>query len=163
MVQWMQHQQAASVMEMRITALEKVMADADKLRVDLSSRWDHLITAYEELKLTQNRLVRKIKEKDTEIESIQTMYEDAIDENQILYQTFNEELEQLLKIIERSSIASDHRPAHPTPEEQIKRKLKTALNERNNWQHGASELEKELSSLKSDIQSYNAANGSNSR
>jgi hypothetical protein len=65
------------------------------------------------------------------------MYQDAIDENQILYQTFNDELEHLLKIIERNSMATDHRPAHPTPEEQIKRKLKTVLKERNNWQHVA--------------------------
>lgn len=137
MVQWMQHQQAASLMETRISALEKVMAEADKLKVDLLSRWDHLLSAYEELKLTQDQLVYKIKEKDSEIESIQTMYQDAIDENQILYQTFNDELEHLLKIIERNSMATDHRPAHPTPEEQIKRKLKTVLKERNNWQHVA--------------------------
>jgi hypothetical protein len=135
MVQWMQHRQAASIMETRISTMEKAMAQADTLKLDISSRWDHLLTSYEELRFTQNALVKKVKEKDVEIDAIQSMYQDAIDENQILYQTFNEELEQLLKITEKNALLMNHRPAHPTPEDQIKRKLKAAVKERNSWQH----------------------------
>lgn len=133
MMRWMQNQQTNSSLETRISSLEKIMAVADKLKGDLSERCENLMDTYEQLKVTQEILVRKIKEKDGEIESIQAMYQDAIDENQILYQTFNDELDQLLKIIARES-SSDHRPAHPTPEEQIKRKLKAVLRERNEWQ-----------------------------
>ncbi|KAJ2955213.1 hypothetical protein NQZ79_g8757 [Umbelopsis isabellina] len=143
MMRWMQNQQANSNLETRISSLEKIMAVADKLKGDLSARCENLMDTYEQLKLTQEILMRKVKEKDSEIVSIQAMYQDAIDENQILYQTFNDELDQLLKIIARES-SSDHRPAHPTPEEQIKRKLKAVLKERNEWQQIASELEKKL-------------------
>lgn len=135
MVQWMQHRQAASIVESRISTMEKAMAEADTLKLDISSRWDHLLAAYKELRFTQNELAKKVKEKDEEIDVIQSMYQDAIDENQILYQTFNEELEQLLKITEKNVLLMDHRPAHPTPEDQIKRKLKAVIKERNGWQH----------------------------
>lgn len=174
MVQWMQHRQAASIVESRILTMEKAMAEADTLKLDISSRWDHLLASYKELRFTQNELAKKVKEKDEEIDVIQSMYQDAIDENQILYQTFNEELEQLLKITEKNGLLMDHRPAHPTPEDQIKRKLKAVVKERNGWQHLAryvtkttllpdqlichfnniffSDLEKELFILKSNLQ-----------
>ncbi|KAH8557051.1 hypothetical protein BGW37DRAFT_553271 [Umbelopsis sp. PMI_123] len=153
MMLWMQHRQTASAVESRVPTIERTVPEVDRPKLDLSSRWDHLLVAYKELKLTQAELLNKVKEKDAEIDVIQSMFQDAIDENQILYQTFNEELEQLLHITEKNTLATDHRPAHPTPEDQIKRKLKTVVKERNGWQHLASDLEKELFILKSSLQS----------
>jgi hypothetical protein len=52
-------------------------------------------------------------------------------------QTFNDELEQMLADSHSDEGLAVRRPSHPSPEIQIKRKLKNVLLDRNSWRRKA--------------------------
>jgi hypothetical protein len=98
-------------------------------------------------------------QKEKQLADLRADYQDSTDENKILYevcvrngpycclafsrgltsfphQTFNDELEQILSD-SHSDDGLSVRPSHPSPEIQIKRKLKNVLLDRNSWRKRA--------------------------
>lgn len=75
-------------------------------------------------------------QKEKQLAELRGAYQDSTDENKILYETFNDELEQILSD-SHSEDGRTVRPSHPSPEVQIKRKLKNVLLDRNSWRKKA--------------------------
>ncbi|KAJ2963914.1 hypothetical protein NQZ79_g1170 [Umbelopsis isabellina] len=87
-------------------------------------------------------------QKERQLAEIRGAYQDSTDENKILFETFNDELEQILSDSHSDEGLAVRRPSHPSPEIQIKRKLKNVLLDRNSWRRKASELSRELNQLR---------------
>ncbi|KAG2196678.1 hypothetical protein INT46_002638, partial [Mucor plumbeus] len=86
-------------------------------------------------------LTSLLQKKEEEIEMLKADLDDSVSELGTVCDKYNSELDHLATIYSQEQI---ERPAHPSPDTQIKRKLETTLRERNQWQLRATELEHQL-------------------
>ncbi|KAG2237280.1 hypothetical protein INT48_009013 [Thamnidium elegans] len=98
----------------------------------------------EEKNKTVLMLTSLLQKKEEEIELLKADLDDSVSELGTVCDKFNSELENLSTIYQ---LSPDERPSHPSPDMQMKRKLETALLERNQWQLRATELEQQLRRL----------------
>ncbi|KAM3579420.1 hypothetical protein VKS41_008278 [Umbelopsis sp. WA50703] len=126
----------------------EVTVAMERLRDEFEERWSALAKNCELLGNEVDGLAEQLKEKERQLADIRGAYQDSTDENKILYETFNDELEQMLADSHSDEGLAVRRPSHPSPEIQIKRKLKNVLLDRNSWRRKASELSRELNQLR---------------
>ncbi|KAH8555673.1 hypothetical protein BGW37DRAFT_478148 [Umbelopsis sp. PMI_123] len=114
----------------------EVAVAMERLREEFEDRWTALAKNCELLGAEVDGLALQLKEKEKQLAELRADYQDSTDENKILYDTFNDELEQILSD-SHSEDGLTSRPSHPSPEIQIKRKLKNVLLDRNSWRKRA--------------------------
>ncbi|GAB5589182.1 hypothetical protein Unana1_04082 [Umbelopsis nana] len=125
----------------------EVAVAMERLREEFEEKWTALAKNCELLGNEVDGLALQLKEKEKQLAELRGAYQDSTDENKILYETFNDELEQILSD-SHSEDGRTVRPSHPSPEVQIKRKLKNVLLDRNSWRKKAGELSRELNQLR---------------
>ncbi|KAI7861003.1 hypothetical protein BDC45DRAFT_11089 [Circinella umbellata] len=155
----------------------------DTIKSEFSRRYNSMINDYEEMGAVVRQLNKALKKKDDELSILRIRYQDAMAENDLLYEAFNNELDHMYDLFEQrstrlnkreysSSSLDDYddeeegeeeeqreqqeniiyhthqkRPAHPSPEAQIRKKLELTIKERNQWHKTACKLARELQSL----------------
>ncbi|KAI9278408.1 hypothetical protein BDA99DRAFT_5902 [Phascolomyces articulosus] len=145
-----------------------MIAEMELMKSEFSRRYDAMMNDYEELGTVVRQLNKQLKKRDEELSILRIRYEDAMAENDLLYEAFNNELDQMYDLFEqksssrgrRTATSMDHpheqqggdtnnqrRPAHPSPEAQIRKKLELTIKERNQWHQTACKLARELQSL----------------
>ncbi|KAI8138256.1 hypothetical protein BJV82DRAFT_673801 [Fennellomyces sp. T-0311] len=131
--------------------LDKMMAEMDLMKSEFNRRYDAMIHDYEEMGAVVRQLTKELKKKDEEMAILRVRYQDAMSENDLLYEAFNNELDQMYEIFDRrtqvddkDTIDSRRRPSHPSPEAQVRRKLELTIKERNQWHQTACKLAREL-------------------
>ncbi|KAI8644219.1 hypothetical protein BD408DRAFT_430639 [Parasitella parasitica] len=95
----------------------------------------------EERNKTVRILTCLLQKKEEEIDMLKADLDDSVSELGTVCDKYNSELEQLANMYKQNKI---ERPAHPSPDVQIQRKLEFTLRERNHWQLRAIELEHQL-------------------
>ncbi|GAB5588787.1 hypothetical protein Unana1_03687 [Umbelopsis nana] len=135
--------------------MNMVSKSVSKMQNDYVGRWQELFDKCSNMAQEIEELTETLRERNNEVVQLRKLYRDTADENKILYEKFNEELEDIANVVEDRRYKSDvfgvTRPAHPTPEGQLRRKLKVALKERNYWQQKSGELSREIESLRKGI------------
>ncbi|KAI8391325.1 uncharacterized protein BYT42DRAFT_556500 [Radiomyces spectabilis] len=131
---------------------EKLISEMDQMKKEFNRRWADMNLNYEETGEVVRKLARELQKKEEDLANLHMKYQDAMAENDLLYEAFNGELDQIFSIVdqqpsETSEEVEDGRPAHPTPEAQIRKKLESALKERNQWHQIACKLARELQEL----------------
>ncbi|KAL9558817.1 hypothetical protein MBANPS3_000717 [Mucor bainieri] len=98
----------------------------------------------EERNKTILMLTSLLQKKEEEIDMLKADLDDSVSELGTVCDKFNSELDHLATMYSQEQL---ERPAHPSPDTQIRKKLETTLRERNQWQLRATELEHQLRSL----------------
>ncbi|ORX47949.1 hypothetical protein DM01DRAFT_1133287 [Hesseltinella vesiculosa] len=157
-------------------SVDRLADEVEQIKIDFDKRLGQVILDYEQSRQVVQQLEHDLKsaslfrnphtifshssflyvQKDDELTRMRQMYESSIKDNNLLYEAFKNELEQLLAIPEPSH--SDHqncqrassRPSHPNPEAQLRKKLETTLMERNQWHKTACQLARELQEIAQD-------------
>ncbi|KAL7315788.1 hypothetical protein PS15m_004963 [Mucor circinelloides] len=98
----------------------------------------------EERNKTILMLTSLLQKKEEEIDMLKADLDDSVSELGTVCDKYNSELDHLSAMYSQEQL---ERPAHPSPDTQIRKKLETTLRERNQWQLRATELEHQLRSL----------------
>ncbi|KAG2186736.1 hypothetical protein INT44_002962 [Umbelopsis vinacea] len=132
-----------------------VSKSMSKLQNDYVGKWQELFDKCSTMAQEIEDLTETLRDRNNEVTNLRKLYRDTADENKILYEKFNEELEDIANVLEDRRYKSDgfgsSRPSHPTPEGQLRRKLKVAIKERYYWQQKSGELTREIESLRKGI------------
>ncbi|GAN09109.1 hypothetical protein MAM1_0244d08631 [Mucor ambiguus] len=98
----------------------------------------------EERNKTILMLTSLLQKKEEEIDMLKADLDDSVSELGTVCDKYNSELDHLATMYSQEQL---ERPANPSPDTQIRKKLETTLRERNQWQLRATELEHQLRSL----------------
>ncbi|KAI9492109.1 hypothetical protein BDB00DRAFT_789062 [Zychaea mexicana] len=139
-----------------------MMAEMELMKSEFSRRYNSMIQDYEEMGAVVRHLNKELRKKDEELSILRIRYQDAMAENDLLYEAFNNELDQMYDLYEQRAtrpsvnqrleheddgIGGPRRPSHPSPEAQIRKKLELTIKERNQWHQTACKLARELQTL----------------
>ncbi|KAI7884422.1 hypothetical protein K492DRAFT_204753 [Lichtheimia hyalospora FSU 10163] len=157
--------------------IDKLMLEMDMMKSEFNRKYSNIIQDYEEMGSVVRQLTRELRKRDEELATLRIRYRDCIAENDLLYEAFNHELDQMFDTLgfqrhqrQRQHIVDDdgggdddddddtsiesqrqhihhRRPSHPSPEMQIRRKLEVTMKERNQWHQTACKLARELQNL----------------
>ncbi|CAM0142254.1 hypothetical protein VKS41_002265 [Umbelopsis sp. WA50703] len=135
--------------------MNMVSKSVSKMQNEYVGKWQEMFEKCSGMAQEIELLTETLRERNNDVANLRKLYRDTADENKILYEKFNEELEDIANVLEDQRYKSDvfgvSRPAHPTPEGQLRRKLKAALKERNYWQQKSGELQREIESLRKGV------------
>ncbi|ORZ02618.1 hypothetical protein BCR43DRAFT_481839 [Syncephalastrum racemosum] len=140
--------------------IEKLMAEMDQMKAEFHLKYSNMIRDYEEMGSVVRKLTRELRKKDEELSILRVKHQDTLTENDLLYEAFNNELDQLSAMYPQPAAVMDtvpvtrtsaDRPRHPTPETQILRKLEVTIKERNQWHQTACKLARELQDLSTGL------------
>ncbi|KAI9315288.1 hypothetical protein BX666DRAFT_2028858 [Dichotomocladium elegans] len=143
-------------------AIEKLIIEMETMKSEFNRKYTKMIEDYEEMGGIVRQFTRDLQKKDEELSTMRMRYRNAMIDNEMLYESFNHELDQLYDMFslrqhpcpeEICNNSNESRPQSSSSSSEllIQKKLELTIKERNQWHQTACKLAREIQNLSQDL------------